>query len=110
MLACGKGLNLDEAKVNVNGGVVALGHPVSDASGARVLVTLLYALKRHNKRYGLGLAVLGRRQRRRDDCGAGVVMAVRKVARGASLLMEWNTAGRIASGRPVGSNLIMPVR
>jgi acetyl-CoA C-acetyltransferase len=58
MLACGKGLNLDEAKVNVHGGAVALGHPIG-ASGARVLVTLLHALKRHNKRYGLASLCLG---------------------------------------------------
>ncbi|MBN9119358.1 MAG: acetyl-CoA C-acetyltransferase [Planctomycetes bacterium] len=58
MLACGKGLNLDEAKVNVHGGAVALGHPIG-ASGARVLVTLLHALKRHGKRYGLASLCLG---------------------------------------------------
>ena len=58
MLACGKGLNLDESKVNVHGGAVALGHPIG-ASGARVLVTLLHALKRHNKRYGLASLCLG---------------------------------------------------
>ncbi|MBM3983837.1 MAG: acetyl-CoA C-acetyltransferase [Planctomycetes bacterium] len=58
MLACGKGLNLDESKVNVHGGAVALGHPIG-ASGARVLVTLLHALARHNKRYGLASLCLG---------------------------------------------------
>ncbi|MDY3562893.1 acetyl-CoA C-acyltransferase [Gemmata sp. JC673] len=58
MLACGKGLNLDEARVNVHGGAVALGHPIG-ASGARVLVTLIHALKRHNKRYGLASLCLG---------------------------------------------------
>ena len=58
MLACGKGLNLDESKVNVHGGAVALGHPIG-ASGTRVLVTLLHALKRHNKRYGLASLCLG---------------------------------------------------
>jgi acetyl-CoA C-acetyltransferase len=58
MLACGKGLNLDEAKVNVHGGAVALGHPIG-ASGARVLVTLVHALRRHNKRYGLASLCLG---------------------------------------------------
>lgn len=58
MLACGKELALDEAKVNVHGGAVALGHPIG-ASGARVLVTLLYALARHNKRYGLASLCLG---------------------------------------------------
>ena len=58
MLACGKGLNLDEAKVNVHGGAVALGHPIG-ASGARVLVTLVHALKRHGKRYGCASLCLG---------------------------------------------------
>lgn len=58
MLACGKGLDLDESKVNVHGGAVALGHPIG-ASGARVLVTLVHALKRHNKRYGLASLCLG---------------------------------------------------
>ncbi len=58
MLACGKSLNLDESKVNIHGGAVALGHPIG-ASGARVLVTLLHALKRHNKRYGLASLCLG---------------------------------------------------
>ena len=45
MLACGNELQLDESKVNVHGGAIALGHPIG-ASGARVLVTLLYALER----------------------------------------------------------------
>lgn len=58
MLACGKGLNLDEAKVNVHGGAVAMGHPIG-ASGARVLVTLIHALKRYNKRYGCASLCLG---------------------------------------------------
>jgi acetyl-CoA C-acetyltransferase len=58
MLACGKGLSLDEKKVNVHGGAVALGHPIG-ASGARVLVTLLHALRRHDKRYGLASLCLG---------------------------------------------------
>lgn len=44
-LAVMKGLNLDEDKVNVNGGAIALGHPIG-ASGARILTTLLYEMKR----------------------------------------------------------------
>src|SRR5207253_4631266 len=52
MLACGKDLGLDEAKVNVNGGAIALGHPIG-ASGARVLTTLVHALHRRDRRYGL---------------------------------------------------------
>ena len=58
MLACGKGLDLDEAKVNVNGGAIALGHPIG-ASGARVLTTLLYAMRRRGVRYGLASLCLG---------------------------------------------------
>ncbi len=58
MLACGKELGLDEAKVNVNGGGVALGHPIG-ASGARVLVTLIHALHARQLRYGLASLCLG---------------------------------------------------
>jgi acetyl-CoA C-acetyltransferase len=58
MLACGKELGLDEAKVNVNGGAIALGHPIG-ASGARVLVTLLHALAQRQARRGLACLCLG---------------------------------------------------
>src|SRR5262249_26213387 len=58
MLACGGELKLDEAKVNVNGGAIALGHPIG-ASGARVLVTLLYALEQRGLRRGLASLCLG---------------------------------------------------
>ena len=58
MLACGKELGLDEAKVNVNGGAIALGHPIG-ASGSRVLVTLVHALRRRQLRYGLASLCLG---------------------------------------------------
>ena len=58
MLACGKGLNLDEAKVNIHGGAVALGHPIA-ASGARLLLTLSQELRRQNKRYGLASLCIG---------------------------------------------------
>ncbi|WP_439631212.1 acetyl-CoA C-acetyltransferase [Gemmata sp.] len=58
MLACGKGLDLDESKVNVVGGAIALGHPIG-ASGARVLTTLVHALHHRNKRYGLASLCLG---------------------------------------------------
>jgi acetyl-CoA C-acetyltransferase len=58
MLACGKELGLDESKVNVNGGAVALGHPIG-ASGARVLVTLLYAMEQRNAKRGLASLCLG---------------------------------------------------
>jgi acetyl-CoA C-acetyltransferase len=51
-------LKLDPAKVNVNGGAVALGHPIG-ASGARILVTLLYELQRRNLRRGIAALCLG---------------------------------------------------
>jgi acetyl-CoA C-acetyltransferase len=58
MLACGKELHIDEAKMNVHGGAIAMGHPIG-ASGARVLVTLAHALGRHSRRYGLASLCLG---------------------------------------------------
>jgi acetyl-CoA C-acetyltransferase len=58
MLACGKELGLDEEKVNVNGGAIALGHPIG-ASGTRVLVTLLYALEQRGLKRGLASLCLG---------------------------------------------------
>ena len=57
-LADGDGLGWDFARVNVNGGAIALGHPIG-ASGARVLVTLLHALEQQGKRTGLATLCLG---------------------------------------------------
>jgi acetyl-CoA C-acetyltransferase len=71
MLACGKGLGLDEAKVNVHGGAIALGHPIG-ASGARVLTTLLYALERRGLKRGLASLCLGG--------GNAVAMVVERVS------------------------------
>lgn len=53
-----KELSLDPSKVNVNGGAIALGHPIG-ASGARVLATLVHALKARKKRLGLATLCLG---------------------------------------------------
>jgi acetyl-CoA C-acetyltransferase len=58
MLACNKELKIDEAKINVHGGAVALGHPIG-ASGARVLTTLLYALEQRGLKRGLASLCLG---------------------------------------------------
>jgi acetyl-CoA C-acetyltransferase len=63
-------LELDPAKVNVNGGAVALGHPIG-ASGARVLTTLLYALRDRGKKRGIATLCLGG--------GNGVALAVELV-------------------------------
>jgi len=57
-LADGKALGWDWSRVNVNGGAVALGHPIG-ASGARVLTTLLYAMKTRNANTGLATLCLG---------------------------------------------------
>ena len=57
-LANNKLLGLDNSKVNVNGGAVALGHPIG-ASGARVLVTLIHEMKKRNSKYGLASLCIG---------------------------------------------------
>jgi acetyl-CoA C-acetyltransferase len=57
-LADGRELGFDWSKVNVNGGAIALGHPIG-ASGARVVATLLYELRRREGRYGLATLCLG---------------------------------------------------
>ena len=54
-----KELNLDPERVNVNGGAIALGHPIG-ASGARILTTLIYEMQRRNAKRGLaGLCIGG---------------------------------------------------
>ncbi len=62
-------LGIDPARVNVHGGAVALGHPIG-ASGARVLTTLLYALKRRNLKRGIAALCLGG--------GNGVALAIER--------------------------------
>ena len=57
-LAVGEALGFDKAKLNVNGGAIALGHPVG-ASGARILVTLLYAMKHRGAHKGLATLCIG---------------------------------------------------
>ena len=57
-LADGDALGWDEARVNVHGGAIALGHPIG-ASGARIIVTLVHALKAHGKSTGLATLCLG---------------------------------------------------
>ncbi|AOT70203.1 acetyl-CoA C-acetyltransferase [Geosporobacter ferrireducens] len=57
-LAVAKDLELEDEKVNVNGGAIALGHPVG-ASGARILVTLLHEMKRRDAKRGLATLCIG---------------------------------------------------
>ena len=69
-LADGRALGFDWDKVNVNGGAIALGHPIG-ASGARIVATLLHELGRREGRYGLATLCLGG--------GGSVAMAVERV-------------------------------
>jgi len=57
-IACERKLNIDRSKVNVNGGAIALGHPVA-ATGSKILTTLLYAMKDRNVQLGLVSACVG---------------------------------------------------
>ena len=57
-IACCEELGLDYAKVNVNGGAVALGHPIG-ATGARILTTLLYQMESENLKRGIATLCLG---------------------------------------------------
>ncbi len=57
-LQCGRKLGFDMSKVNVNGGAIALGHPLGN-SGTRIVVTLFHEMKRRNARYGLATLCVG---------------------------------------------------
>lgn len=69
-LAVGKTLGFDPQKVNVNGGAIALGHPIG-ASGARILVTLLHALQARDQTLGLATLCIGG--------GQGIAMIVERI-------------------------------
>jgi acetyl-CoA acetyltransferase family protein len=70
-LAVEKELGLDRDKVNVNGGAIALGHPLG-ATGTRLVITLLYELRRRKKKYGLATACIGG--------GQGIAMIVESMS------------------------------
>ena len=63
-------LNIDQTKVNVNGGAIALGHPIG-ASGARILVTLTHEMKRQNKNKGCATLCIGG--------GMGIALCIERV-------------------------------
>ena len=69
-VAVSRELGLDPAKVNVNGGAIALGHPIG-ASGTRVLTTLIYALRARKLKYGVASLCIGG--------GMGIAMAVQNL-------------------------------
>ena len=68
-VAVGKQLGLDPDKLNVNGGAIALGHPIG-ASGARVLTTLLYEMQKRDAKKGLATLCIGG--------GMGIAMCVQR--------------------------------
>jgi acetyl-CoA C-acetyltransferase len=68
-LAVIKELELDQEKINVNGGAIALGHPIG-ASGTRILVTLLHEMKRRKDEYGLAALCIGG--------GQGIAMVIKR--------------------------------
>jgi acetyl-CoA acetyltransferase len=58
VLACARELGIDLHKLNVNGGAIALGHPLG-CSGARIVTTLVHEMKRRGSRYGLATMCIG---------------------------------------------------
>ncbi|MEO8636543.1 MAG: thiolase family protein [Gemmatimonadales bacterium] len=70
VIACIRELTLDPAKVNIHGGAIALGHPLG-ASGARILTTLVHALRRSGGRYGLASMCIG--------VGQGIALVVERL-------------------------------
>jgi acetyl-CoA acetyltransferase len=69
-LSVQKVLGIDDAKFNIHGGAIALGHPLG-CSGARILTTLLFALRRTGGRYGLATLCVG--------VGQGVATIVERI-------------------------------
>ena len=68
-LAVMKDLKIPKEKINVNGGAIALGHPIG-ASGARILVTLIHEMKKRDARKGLATLCIGG--------GMGIAMCIQK--------------------------------
>jgi acetyl-CoA acetyltransferase len=71
VLACMRELDIDHEQLNVNGGAIALGHPLG-CSGARLAGTLIWELRRRGNRYGLATMCIG--------VGQGLAMVVENVA------------------------------
>jgi acetyl-CoA C-acetyltransferase len=69
-LAAAKGVEIDESKLNVNGGGISLGHPIG-ASGARILTTLLYAMNKRGAKRGVGSLCIGG--------GEGIAMVIERI-------------------------------
>src|SRR5256886_15795994 len=96
-LAVEKELGLDRAKTNVHGGAIAIGHPLA-ATGTRVTIHLLHALRRAKQRFGLGSACIGGGQ------GAAVIVGALPARGGA----EWARGRRRAPGSQPVSYCVGP--
>jgi acetyl-CoA acetyltransferase len=70
VLACARELEIDLNKLNVNGGAIALGHPLG-CSGARMMATLMHEMKKRGSRYGLATMCIG--------VGQGIATIVERV-------------------------------
>ncbi|MDH3444920.1 MAG: 3-oxoadipyl-CoA thiolase, partial [Deltaproteobacteria bacterium] len=70
VLACARELGIDLNKLNVNGGAIALGHPLG-CSGARLMTTLVHEMKKRGSRYGLATMCIG--------IGQGIATVVERV-------------------------------
>jgi acetyl-CoA C-acetyltransferase/3-oxo-5,6-didehydrosuberyl-CoA/3-oxoadipyl-CoA thiolase len=71
VLACIRELGIDPKKLNVNGGAIALGHPLG-CSGARIMTTLVHEMKKRGSRYGLATMCIG--------VGQGIATIVERVS------------------------------
>ena len=80
-IAVGRDLNFDLSKLNVNGGAIALGHPVG-ASGCRILVTLLHEMQRRDAKKGLATLCIGGRNGLRNNCRTRLI-STRETSAGA---------------------------
>ena len=70
MLACARELAIDLNKLNVNGGAIALGHPLG-CSGARLMTTLIHEMRKRGSRYGLATMCIG--------VGQGIATVVERI-------------------------------
>jgi acetyl-CoA C-acetyltransferase/3-oxo-5,6-didehydrosuberyl-CoA/3-oxoadipyl-CoA thiolase len=71
VLACARELGIDLDRLNVNGGAIALGHPLG-CSGARMMTTLVHEMKKRGNRYGLATMCIG--------VGQGIATIVERIA------------------------------
>src|SRR5438128_6401308 len=96
MLACTQELKLDEERVNVHGGAIALGHPIG-ASGARVMTTLLHAMADRDARLGVASLCIGG--------GQGIALVADRVCSAVAVAACLSTGGTRIPSHPLPSDL-----